>query len=61
MTSASCPRDDPLRSMSPDNVFEVECGNCGEMVEFIANEEKRKCDACGQAVPNPTLAQGDAG
>ncbi len=61
MTSDRCPKDDPLRSMDPNNVFEVACPKCGEDVEFISQEKQRKCRGCGEWVPNPNLASEDAG
>jgi tRNA(Ile2) C34 agmatinyltransferase TiaS len=44
-----------------DNVFEVKCPQCGEEIEFIGNEKHRRCDGCGERVPNPKLAPDEAG
>ncbi len=55
MTSDRCPKDDPLHKMNPNDVFEVACPQCGMEVEFIGNEERRKCAACGESIANPKL------
>ncbi|MBN1345559.1 MAG: hypothetical protein JXQ73_22895 [Phycisphaerae bacterium] len=56
MAPDRCPREDPLKAMSMDSVFEVPCPNCGYEVEFIADEKRHKCAKCGEQIPNPKLA-----
>jgi endogenous inhibitor of DNA gyrase (YacG/DUF329 family) len=35
-----------------DAIFEVECPECGHMVEFFKDEIKRNCSRCGSRVTN---------
>jgi LSD1 subclass zinc finger protein len=56
MPPDQCPREDPLRELSSDSVFEVKCDGCGQLVEFMGGEKHVRCDGCGTLVPNPKLA-----
>lgn len=56
MAPDRCPREDPLQDMKVENVVEVKCDQCGELVEFIVDEKQRRCDGCGASVPNPKFA-----
>ena len=61
MSTNRCSRDDPLKAMNVNNVFEVKCPRCGEDVEFIGDEKSVRCDGCSERVPNPRLAAEEAG
>lgn len=52
--SERCPRTDPNRGQ-PDDVHEVACPDCGEMVEFFKDEPRRICPRCKAEVRNPRL------
>ena len=49
-----CPRQDP-NNMNTGDIFEINCPECGESIEFFKDETKRKCPACGEIVINPRL------
>ena len=49
-----CPRQDP-NSMKTGDIFEINCPECGESVEFLKDEAQRKCPKCGEIVANPRL------
>ena len=49
---AKCPRQDP-QHWSAGDVFEIECPNCKEGVEFFKDEREHKCRKCGEIVVNP--------
>jgi endogenous inhibitor of DNA gyrase (YacG/DUF329 family) len=38
-----------------DDIFEIDCPECGSGVEFFKEETKRKCQNCGKMVVNPKL------
>jgi hypothetical protein len=54
-----CPGQDQ-RFWKPDDIFEVECPNCGKTVEFFKDEPKLKCSDCGHMVGNPKIDLGCA-
>jgi len=54
-----CPGQD-TRYWRPEDVSEVECARCGEMVEFFATEGRRRCPGCGSRVVNPAVSLGCA-
>jgi putative nucleotidyltransferase with HDIG domain len=54
-----CPGQDP-RYWKFDAIFESECPNCGNKVEFFKDETRRKCSKCGQRVLNPKMDFGCA-
>ena len=60
MSTDRCPKDDPLRSINAEEVFEVRCPSCGNAVEFMAGDRQRKCKDCGEPVQNPRAAPNDA-
>lgn len=35
-----------------DAIFDIECPNCGNLVEFFKDEMKRNCPKCKEAVLN---------
>ncbi|MBW1989499.1 MAG: HD domain-containing protein, partial [Deltaproteobacteria bacterium] len=45
---------------TPDAVFEVPCGRCGQEIEFFKDDARRKCPSCGNLVTNPKLNLGCA-
>lgn len=53
-----CPGQDS-RFWKPEDVFEVQCLQCGWKVEFFKDDVKRKC-RCGQEIINPRLDFGCA-
>ncbi len=53
-----CPGQDS-RFWKPEDVFEIQCLNCGKIVEFFKDDVKRKC-RCGQEIVNPRLDFGCA-
>jgi hypothetical protein len=54
-----CPGQDQ-RFWKPEDIFEVECSNCGKTVEFFKDEPKLKCRNCGHLVINPKVDLGCA-
>ncbi len=55
----SCPGQD-TRFWTPDDVSEVECGGCGELVEFFKTDGYRRCANCGRRIVNPRVRLGCA-
>ena len=53
-----CPRQYP-NNMSTGDIFEINCSECGESIEFFKDESQRKCQQCGKMVANPKLNAGD--
>jgi hypothetical protein len=49
-----CPRSAP-NNMNAEEIFELDCPECGESVELIKDEEKRKCSKSGAVVVNSRL------
>jgi hypothetical protein len=54
-----CPGQDQ-RFWKPDDIFEIQCPQCGKSVEFFKDEPKLKCRDCGQIVVNPKIDLGCA-
>lgn len=54
-----CPGQDQ-RFWKPEDVFEVNCSQCGAAVEFFKDEPKLKCHECGHMVVNPKIDLGCA-
>jgi hypothetical protein len=48
-----CPGQNP-RNWTPSDIFEVECKNCGEHIEFFKDDSSRPC-RCGYMIINPKL------
>ena len=42
------------RNWKPIDIFEVECKNCGEFIEFFKDDKNRPC-RCGYMIINPKL------
>lgn len=54
-----CPGQDQ-RFWKPEDIFDVRCPCCGQIVEFFKDEPKLKCRSCGQSVTNPKIDLGCA-
>ena len=54
-----CPGQDS-QFWTPEDIFEVACGNCGYMVEFFKTDGMRRCLQCGSRVINPRVSIGCA-
>jgi len=54
-----CPGQDS-RYWSGEDVFEVNCPNCGHSVEFFKDDSRQKCRKCGQRMLNPRMDFGCA-
>jgi ribosomal protein S27E len=54
-----CPGQDQ-RFWKPDDIFEVKCPGCGEVIEFFKDEPKLKCRKCERMVLNPKINLGCA-
>ncbi len=53
-----CPGDE-IRSGGMMETDDVECPNCGNPIEFFANDRSRRCSECGDTVDNPALGQAE--
>lgn len=49
-----CPRQDP-NAWKPGDIFEIDCHECGESVEFFKDEAQLKCQSCGKTVVNSRI------
>jgi putative nucleotidyltransferase with HDIG domain len=54
-----CPGQDQ-RFWKPEDVFEVRCPECFQLIEFFKDEPKLKCRKCGRMVVNPKIDLGCA-
>lgn len=54
-----CPGQDS-RYWDANAIFEAECPNCGNVVEFFKDEGSRPCKKCGHRVLNPKIDFGCA-
>ncbi|MHC4807367.1 MAG: HD domain-containing protein [Planctomycetota bacterium] len=54
-----CPGQDQ-RFWKPEDIFEVECPDCGQTIEFFKDEPKLKCRNCARVVVNPKIDLGCA-
>ncbi|MFP4474159.1 MAG: HD domain-containing protein [Desulfatibacillaceae bacterium] len=59
MTTTLCPGQNTM-FWTPNDVYEVDCANCGAGVEFFKDDARRKCRNCGAMVANPKLNLGCA-
>lgn len=59
MTKVQCPGQD-TRFWKPGDIFEVNCGQCGHIIEFFKDEASRRCPKCGGRIQNPKLTIGCA-
>ncbi|MBN1289831.1 MAG: hypothetical protein JXA49_09375 [Actinobacteria bacterium] len=42
----------------PEDIYEVKCPECGNMIEFFKDDVARKCRSCGTKLKNPKLDMG---
>ncbi len=49
-----CPGQDS-RFWQPGAIFETQCPQCGQVVEFFKDESTRKCKQCGHKFVNPKM------
>ena len=49
-----CPGQDQ-RYWKPDDIFEINCLECGTLIEFWKDEPTRKCPKCKKLTTNPKL------
>jgi putative nucleotidyltransferase with HDIG domain len=49
-----------MRYWSPEDVTEVDCGECGRTLEFFKTDGSRRCPGCGARVVNPAVSLGCA-
>ena len=54
-----CPGQD-TRYLKPDDIFEVNCGQCGYSIEFFKDDASRRCPNCGSRIVNPKISMGCA-
>lgn len=54
-----CPGQDQ-RFWKPEDIYEVKCTGCGQLIEFFKDEPKLKCRNCGRVVANPKINLGCA-
>lgn len=54
-----CPGQDS-RYWKPGAIYEVECPNCGNEVEFFKDDTARRCKKCGHRFLNPSMDFGCA-
>ncbi len=54
-----CPGQDS-RYWQPGAIFEAECPQCGQVVEFFKDESSRRCKKCGHKFVNPKMDFGCA-
>ena len=40
------------RKWGPNSIYEIKCGNCGQMIEFFKDEKKHTCHKCGEVIHN---------
>jgi HD superfamily phosphodiesterase len=59
MKKTICPGQD-TRYWRPGDIFEVECGGCGNHVEFFKDDAARRCKMCGKRIENPKISLGCA-
>ncbi|MHC4930545.1 MAG: hypothetical protein ACYSN9_02820 [Planctomycetota bacterium] len=49
-----CPRQDP-NNLKAGDIFEIDCPECGNSIEFFKDETERTCKGCGGRVVNTQL------
>jgi NADH pyrophosphatase NudC (nudix superfamily) len=57
MRRHKCPGRD-MRHWSPEDIYDVECPQCGTAIEFFKDDRARKCPHCRHEVHNPRLDLG---
>ena len=56
---STCPGQD-TRYWKTEDIFEIACGGCGQVVEFFKTDGARRCVRCGKRVMNPRISIGCA-
>ena len=56
---SKCPGQD-TQFWKPNDVYNVECPKCGNLVEFFKDDIRRRCQKCGHMFINPKLNLGCA-
>ena len=51
---SKCPGQDQ-RYWKPDDIFEINCRECGTVIEFWKDDPKLKCPKCKKLITNPKL------
>jgi HD superfamily phosphodiesterase len=59
MIDAKCPGQNP-QYWRPEDIIEVACPNCKEIIEFFKDEPKRRCHNCHAELINPRVDFGCA-
>lgn len=59
MSKTMCPGQDTA-FWTPNDIYEVECAQCGNEMEFFKDDASRRCKKCGSRVQNPKLNLGCA-
>ena len=59
MAEAHCPGQD-LRNWKPEDIREVSCPACGNLVEIWKDEPERACPKCQKPVYHPRVGRGCA-
>lgn len=59
MIGTKCPGQD-MRYWTPDDVCEIACPECGEMIEFFKTDIRLRCRKCKTRVANPKFNMGCA-
>ena len=59
MSKTMCPGQDTA-FWTPNDIYEVECAQCGHEMEFFKDDASRRCKNCGARVQNPKLNLGCA-
>jgi ribosomal protein S27E len=49
-----CPGQNP-RNWTSEDIFDVRCPKCGNLIEFFRDDQKRPCKKCETVVLNPKL------
>lgn len=59
MLASKCPGQD-LRYWNPEDIYEENCPNCGNELEFWKTDIRLRCDTCKEQVTNPRFDMGCA-
>ncbi len=59
MFTSKCPGQD-MRYWTAADIFEEKCPQCGEMIEFIKTDIRRRCSNCKTRLTNPRFDMGCA-
>ena len=59
MNVGRCPGQDRI-NWTPNDIFDIECPQCGTAIEYFKDDRCRKCPQCGALVQNPRFDNGCA-